>query len=58
MPEHCDMDVWGYSSAIRQACDQFFERRGMNVYGGFKEIIRKSVEKTQKKKKKKSPGSA
>ena len=38
MPEHCGGDPGG-GAAMRAACDAFFARRGLNVYGGTKVIV-------------------
>ena len=37
-PEHCGGDARG-SVEIRAACDAFFRRRGLNIYGGNREVV-------------------
>lgn len=36
-PEHCGGDLRG-AAGMRAACDAFFKRRGLNIYGGTREI--------------------
>lgn len=38
MPEHGGDDAFGWATEIRVACDAFFRRRGLNRYGGNKEV--------------------
>lgn len=38
MPEHCGGDAFGWATEMRAACDAFFRRRGLNIYGGTKEV--------------------
>ena len=43
MPEHCMVDLHGGATEMRAACDAFFRRRGMNVFGGLAATINKDA---------------
>lgn len=49
-PEQCAMDVRG-AAAMRAACDAFFRRRGLNIYGGTSELANNAVSNKGRKRK-------